>query len=254
MNKRSKVAIFVGMFCLILWGLHGCTTLKKMGLVNEVIEPTPEFGSPDSTASVYLDCKVFYDPPHDGNIFELGDYLADALFDAIKGLEEVNGIRGANLLSDDGQSIYGNSFGVDWSGSEELIIFGDLPPGNYRLSQIMATYRDKHEESHYDHEKGKWVDEEVWSYDSTTIDIPAGVLDELSFEIQAGEPRYVGLLIVIDERGARENNQYRIEFMPKYEKKACKRLIKKYKESPWVSRWQERLAELETLYPEEQSD
>ena len=93
------------------------------------------------------------------------------------------------------------------------------------------------------------MDEEVFYYDSSTIHIPVDILDELSFEVLPGEPLYIGMLIIVDERDERGKNRYQIEKLPEYEIKTYKKLIKKYNESPWISQWRQRLADLETQNP-----
>jgi hypothetical protein len=212
--------------------------LTSVGLLNDVSDPEPVFGQPDSTGLIVVDCQVFCDKTV--NLLDLGE-VASAMF---SGKKEAFSVPGGILLDDDGHQVEGQEFIVDWSGTEKLIIFSDLHPGDYRLSQIMVTYDWKDEEMVYDEEEGHYVEKEVTRYSSSIIDIPPGHLEALSNTLTPMQSIYIGKLIIFDEKGDGDN-QYQIDSDPNHEIEALKKLIGKFKDSQWVPCWRKRLAELE---------
>jgi hypothetical protein len=212
--------------------------MTSVGLLNDVSDPEPVFGQPDSTGLIVVDCQVFRHKY--GNLLDVGDVVSQMF----SGKKEAFSVPGGSLVDNDGHQVEGQEFVVDWSGTEKLIIFSDLHPGDYRLSQVMVTYDWKDEEMVYDEDEGHFVTEEVTRYSSSTIDIPPGLLDSLTTELTPGQSVYIGKLTIFDERGDGDN-QYQIDNDPNHEIKALKKLIGKYKDSQWVPHWRKRLTELE---------
>jgi len=212
--------------CILILCLTGCATLEKIGLLN-VVDPKPVWGPPETTGMVIIECRVFTDPA--GNLLEPGKIIGQELKEAIFGRQEADWVNG-KLTDSLGNQIEGGVYGVDWSGAEMLIIFPELQPGRYRLSQLNAVFR------HYDDDKKEW-------YKSpSTIDIPSDALEELTFNILPGKTVYIGQFEVIESG---RDKSFNINDSTKYEIEAFKKVIKKYKKSPWVSRWQKHLKGLE---------
>ena len=216
--------------------------MTKVGLLNDTSDPAPAFGSPDSTGLVLVDCRVFYNKKTD-NILDLEEVAVNALEKAAD-LNQAHLILGGILLNDNGKQVEGKAFGVDWSGSEKLIIFSNVEPSEYHLTQLTVEYGHWAEERAFDYENGEYYDERVWQSEKSTIDIPANALEELTVYVKPSKTIYIGKLRVFDARGDGDN-EYQISSYPKNEITAFKRLIKKYKESPWVSFWEKRLNDLE---------
>jgi hypothetical protein len=174
------------------------------------------------------------------NLLDVGEVVSQMF----SGKTEAFAVPGGNLVDNGGHQVEGQAFVVDWSGTEKLIIFSDLHPGDYRLSQIMVTYDWKEEETVYDYDESYCVTKEVTHYSSSIIDIPPGLLEALTTELTPGQSIYIGKLTIFDERGDGDN-EYQIDDDPNHEIKALEQLIGKYEDSQWVPHWRKRLAELE---------
>jgi hypothetical protein len=229
---------------LLLSCLLACSALKKIdsaltsvGLLEDVSDPEPVFGQPDSTGLIVVDCQVFRH--RTGNLFDVGDVVSQMFAPRKK----AHAMEGAFLVDNHKHVVEGQEFPIDWSGSEKLIIFTDLHPGDYRLAQIMVTYDWQDEESVYDEDEG-WVTENVTRYSSAIINIPPDAHEALAIELSPMQSIYIGKLTILDE-GGDGDNEYEIDNDPNHEIKALKYLIKKYEDSHWVPCWRKRLAELE---------
>ncbi|UCD17322.1 MAG: hypothetical protein JSV44_12875 [Candidatus Zixiibacteriota bacterium] len=233
MCHRAIRLATVGALAFLSFLLSGCATLEKVGLLTNVDQPEPPFGPPDSTGLVIVECQVFYDTPD--NLLQPGKLVMSELKESIFGEKEALSICGGSLRDSHGNRILGAAYGVDWSETEMLILFCDLPPGLYRLAQVEARYSDYNDEA------------EEYEYTRSKINIPPGALGELTVTVQPGDPVFIGRLIIFDDRDSEEDDRFHIDADPKYEVRAYKKLLKKYKRSPWVPHWRRRLDALVTL-------
>ena len=220
MYNNSVSSGIILLTCISLFCLSGCSTLAKVGLWE--IDPKPEFGPPDSTGLVVVDCLVFYDKPI-YNILDGGEVLMNLLEKAAD-QNQAFSVPHGRLEDGLGNSAEGTAFGVDWSGSEKLIVFPNLEPGVYRLSQLEVVYKYYTTETVYDHDANEFYEKEASHVTESAIDIPPDKLEELTFEALPGRPVYIGKLIIFDARGDGEN-EYQINNEPEHEIAALKRLM-----------------------------
>lgn len=201
------------------------------------------------------------------------------------GLDTDATLKEAILVNAEGDSLKGTPTDLYYEVARNLIVFSDLKPGEYQLAQLVAGYTLSRNQrlSHYDCEGSAPTNlHEAWAAECTeelefAFLVTADAASRLSFRIGTGEMKYIGRMKLYDlaqppygskrvvdkdlynidghnvwiESYADRHTQsltgdFIIDDDPAHEIKALRRLIKKYKSSPWVERWQRRLKALES--------
>jgi hypothetical protein len=144
-------------------------------------------GSPDSTAALAVHCEALFDPTLEGNPLELGKLLGRAFENALDHPSKCD-LKTGLLVNDTGNSFHGR-------GKDELLVFANLPQGDYRLSELTATYflASSEAEYYYDCDQA----EDVFGcpeYLEFTFILPA--VDDFKFKVETGGISYFGTLVV----------------------------------------------------------
>lgn len=128
--------------------------------------------------------------------------------------------RGALLRNDRSSIIYGKVVGG-------LIIFSDVPPGEYNLALIEATWQ-----------QGTLVKHHIYN-------VPPEKIINYTFSVKVGEPKYLGIVTVEDVRKFSERGiNFGIKENKKAEISAWEKFNQMYDGSPWVSKVKKRLSDL----------
>ena len=255
-----------------------------------------KFGSPDSSGVVIIDCTVLCyipDTEDDENDFVSFSHLLDqqieigwAMLVDAHGLDTTATLKEAILVNIEGDSLKGTPTDLYNEVARNLIVFPELQPGDYQLTQLVAGYTlsKKQRIKHYGCEGAMPSTlHEAWAADCTdelefAFFLSPDAASRFSFHIERGETKYVGRIMLsdfsqppygssrvvdkdlynidghnvwIDTYADRHTQNPASDIMiddePAHEIKALRRLIKKYKRSPWVEHWQRRSKELESL-------
>jgi len=125
--KRSVV--FAATLSLLLLFV-GCGAIKRAG---ERDRPKPLLaGNPDSSAALVVHCVALLDPVFDEGTTRPGGFLSRLFHTAPKYPSKCR-LMGGLLIDDAGESYPGR-------GRDEYLVFNKLPPGEYRLSEVVAIY------------------------------------------------------------------------------------------------------------------
>jgi hypothetical protein len=189
---------------------------------------------------IVVDYQVLCD--ESDNLLDPGGIVANAIERAVDPNQA--SVTSGTLVDQDGISVKGEAFVVDWSGTEELIIFPALEPGEYRLAELVAVCKYTTEERAWDPESGKWGDQEIQQEETSIIPIPPDIFDESILSLSAGQIGFIGKIIAVHDVDDHENKCQR-DSDPNHEIRALQRMIKKYEECPWKSQLRTRLSQLE---------
>ena len=130
-------------------------------------------------------------------------------------------LQGGVLLRTDGSNR------IDGRAAAGLIIFPDVPPGEYSLTQIQTTWQ-----------QGNIVR-------SNTYDVPADKVLNYVFDAKLGEPKYLGVVTIEDVRKPGERGiNYGINDDKQEEIAAWEKISQIDQGSLWVNEVQKRLSEL----------
>lgn len=146
----------------------------------------------------------------------------DATVHGILGIVTDQQIQGGVLLSTDGSKRF------DGSSVTDLIIFSNVPPGEYNLARIQTTWN-----------AGTMV------Y-TNTYNVPPEAVLNFVLTTKLGEPRFLGLVKLQDVRNTKEMKQvFSLEPSKEAELATWRKFVQVYEGSPWVEAVQKRLSELE---------
>lgn len=130
-------------------------------------------------------------------------------------------LQGGVLLRTDGSNR------IDGRAAADLIIFPDLPPGEYSLTRIQTTWQ-----------QGSIVR-------SNTYDVPPDKVLNYVFNVKLGEPKYLGVVTIEDARNPNVRGiSYGIDNNKNEEIAAWEKISQIYQGSEWVNEVQKRLSEL----------
>ena len=130
-------------------------------------------------------------------------------------------LQGGVLLRTDGSNR------IDGRAAAGLIIFPDVPPGEYSLARIQTTWQ-----------QGSTVR-------SNTYDVPQDKVLNYVFDAKLGEPEYLGVVTIEDVRKSSERKiSYGINNDKQEEIAAWEKINQIYQGSLWVNEVQKRLSEL----------
>ncbi|NNE08483.1 MAG: hypothetical protein HKN20_07975 [Gemmatimonadetes bacterium] len=196
------VALAIGSF------LAGCAAMgSAFRAMQDLPDPVAPFvrGSPDSTGLLMVDCDAWYDPGHtlDFSRNILGQVVGDVIEDALHPRGELMWLRHARIVAPDDSTHGGKRTRY---GSQPVILFSNLAPGIYKLTEIRATHDplDEEVDEYYDCDRSTEETSSVLHdpcpvrFDFT-YELSPESRDSLSIEIRAGETHYLGKLELTEE-------------------------------------------------------
>ena len=183
-----------GIFLPVVVLLSGCVALQKLS--------APSLsGSPDSSALVIVE--------------------AEAIMYGMLGIKSSQQVEGGVLLSIDG------SKRIDGGAVAGLIIFSNVPAGEYNLARVQTTWN---------------AGNMTWQH---TYNVPPDKALSFVISVRVGEPKYLGIVTVEE---VRKTDQRGVIFDLKQSKEseisAWEKFIELYQGSSWSADAQKRLAEV----------
>jgi len=254
-------------------GALGCGSMKQ--LLSLEPEPKPEFGSPDSTGLVIVDCVFPYDDMPGMHITNKKSFF-DEVMDEIRDDRPRFRVLGGKIIDSEGKIIKGKRI----SDSPGAVVFFAVPPGQYRLEEFAAKNNLNVDE------KQQWYNCENEIY------CPDGIIykhknlsvrfDTIELDVEPGQITYIGKLELLEWHAPpygdtwhesadgdkwydssvtnhwdyHEHNQstdldgssgqaYAHKYEHEYELEALEKVLKLDKSNPWNPRLAERMQAVE---------
>lgn len=177
--------------------LSGCATVDK------ITAPSLK-GDPSTSSVVVVKCKSSWQGVL--GIKESQDAVSGVILSVVSPQEvkQVNGRAAANL-----------------------IIFSDVPPGEYNLASV-ATIR-------HTSNGGKW---------RQVYNVPGDDATKYVFTVKAGEPKYLGVVTIEETQTLKRSVAFGLKESSGAEKEAWEKFSSLYPQSAWTSAVQKRISEL----------
>ena len=135
-------------------------------------------------------------------------------------------MRGILLSTDGKKSLAGHGM-ADLARRNDLIIFSDVPPGEYHLAMVQVSRQMQNQ--------GTWVE---------TYNIPGEDVAKYVFSAKAGEPKYLGVVTIDETQKLKRSVVFGLKPGTEAEIAAWEKFVSLYPGSAWTDTVQKRISEL----------
>jgi uncharacterized protein YceK len=131
------------------------------------------------------------------------------------------------LLSTDGKTSLAGHGMADLARRNDLIIFSDVPPGEYHLAMVQVSRQVQNQ--------GTWVE---------TYNIPGEDVTKYVFTAKTGEPKYLGVVTIDETQKLKRSVVFGLKPGKEAEIAAWEKFLSLYPGSSWANAAQKQISEL----------